>query len=337
MLLKQVLLLNLLVLALLLSGCSDSAGVATLRDYQQRLNRVLELDSAKPQLPAAAALPAKSALQQPLPDLRIDLLDAFATRRCGLDQLIAERNSSLGKVFTASKRLHYELRFLATLELCLTEAWDEPLKSQLSQVYQQKQQTIGIALSNMLQTDDTLRKTWLGSNKALTPGSDNGFTASLGALQQLLELKQAIDREDWYSASRIDPEAALASLYRSDFFPQLQFSLRYANSWFNAVNPQLLSLAPASLCPRGQSEQLTILTTVFRKYFIGEVQAYLAKLNRYQQQSWPLIAELYQDSPLLPVLQQRYQQPATELQQQLLQHVGWYQQLNQLCPVGLTG
>lgn len=55
MLLKQVLLLNLLVLALLLSGCSDSAGVATLRDYQQRLNRVLELDSAKPQLPAAAA------------------------------------------------------------------------------------------------------------------------------------------------------------------------------------------------------------------------------------------------------------------------------------------
>lgn len=333
---KRGLLLSLLC-CLLLSGCGDSQGVATLRDYQQRVNRVLALDSPAPQLTAAPAFIAKSALQQPLPDLRIDLLDAFATRRCGLDQLIAERNSSLGKVFTASKRLNYELRFLATLQQCLTEQWEEPLNSQLQQVYQQKQHSIAIALNNMLQTDDTLRKRWLGSNSTLTPGDNSGFTESLGALQQLVELKQAVARQDWYSASRIDPEQALETLYRFSFLSDLQYSLRYAASWLGSINPALLAIEPASLCPRGQTEQLTILSTVFRKYFIGEVQAYLAELTRYQQQSWPLLAELYQDSALLPVLQQRYQQPATELQQQLLQHVGWYQQLNQLCPVGLTG
>lgn len=330
---------SILVLPLLVavSGCKDTVGTAELKDYQLRLNRVLALNAPAPTPITSPAFPAKSALQQPLPELRIDLLDAFATRSCGLDMLIAERNSSMGKVFTASKRLHYELRFLASLENCLQQRWQEPLQSQLVAIYQQKQQSIGIALDNMLQTDDTLRKRWLAANRGVTAGSATGFTESLGALQQLLDLKQAISRQDWYSASQIDPEQALAILYRSAFFSELQFSLRYANSWFAAVNPELFNIDPASLCPRGQTEQLSILSKVFRKYFIGEVQAYLAELSRYQQQSWPLLLALYQDSAMLPVLTERYATQAEQLQQQLLQHVAWYQQLNQLCPIGLTG
>lgn len=325
------------VLCLPLTGCKDTAGTAELKDYQQRLNRVLALNSPAPSPAASPAFPAKSALQQPLPELRIDLLDAFATRSCGLDMLIAERNSSMGKVFTASKRLNYELRFLASLQNCLQQSWPEPLKGQLTEIYQQKQQSISIALNNMLQTDDTLRKRWLAASQGVIAGTNKGFEESLGALQQLLDLKQAIAQQNWYGASQIDPEQALATLYRSAFLSELQFSLRYANSWFAAVNPALLKIDPASLCPRGQTEQLTILSTVFRKYFIGEVQAYLAELNRYQQQSWPLMLELYQDSQMLPVLTERYATQAEQLQQQLLQHVAWYQQLNQRCPVGLTG
>lgn len=327
----------LLSLVLGLAGCGEGAGNATLKDYQQRLQRVLGLPSPTPVATTTAVFPAKSALQQPLPDLRIDLLDAFATRRCGLDQLIAERNSSLGKVFTASKRLHYELRFLAVLEHCLQQDWDTALKGQLQQFYTQKQQSIGSAWSNMLQTDDTLRKRWLASNRSLTPGDATGFTESLGALQQLLDLQHAIQREDWLTASQIDPEQALATLHRYRFLSDLQFSLRSANQWFASVNPALLAIDPGSLCPRGNNEQLTILGTVFRKYFINEVQAYLAELSRYQQQSWPLIAELYQDSAMLAALTDRYASQAEQLQQQLLQHVAWYQQLNQRCPVGLTG
>jgi hypothetical protein len=335
--LLRVLQLSLLSTLWLISGCSDSEGVATLRDYQQRLNRVLQLESPAPALTPAASFPAKSTLQQPLPDLRLDLMDAFATRRCGLDQLIGERNSSLGKVYGASKRLNYELRFLETLQHCLTQDFEPDLRQQLTAVYQQKQQSIGMAYANMLQNDDTLRKRWLSSQTALRPGNNTGWNESLGALQQLLELKQSIDRQDWYSAARIDPEQALATLYRYHFFSDLQFSLRYTNDWLATVNPLLLAIEPGSLCPRGQTEQLTILSNVFRKYFIGEVQTYLAELSRYHQESWPLIARLYQDSALLAPLTERYQSQAEQLQQRLLQHVGWYQQLNQRCPIGLTG
>lgn len=329
------LLLALSCLSLL--GCKDPAGTAELDDYQQRLARVLALEIPAVKPAAGLAFPAKSALQQPLPELRIDLLDAFATRSCGLDMLIAERNSSMGKVFTASKRLDYEVRFLATLERCLQQDWQEPLKSQLAAVYQEKAQSIDIALNNMLQTDNTLRKRWLAADRGVSSKQTTGFNETLGALQQFVDLKQAIARQDWYSASKIDPEAALQVLHHTEFLSELQFSLRYANSWFATVNPALLAIEPASLCPRGPTEQLTILSTVFRKYFIIEVQAYLAELTRYQQQSWPLILALYEDSLMLPVLTERYHTQAEQLQQQLLQHIGWYQQLNQSCPVGLTG
>jgi len=330
--------LALLVCCLLLNGCSKPAGKAQLHDYQQRLNRVLQLDSDDIKLLPAAPLPGKNTLMAPLPELRLDLLDAFATRQCGLDQLIAERNSSMGRVFSASKRLHYELKVLNVLQHCVAKSWDEPLQSQLATFYQQKQQSIHSAFSNMLLTDDTLRRRWHSSDTMLKPGDNSGFNESLAALQLLLNLQHAIQQQDWSAASSIDPEQALATLYQHDFLSRLQYSLRYSSSWFLAVNPALLSIEPSSLCVRSSNtEQLTILTTVFRKFFIAEVQAYLAELNRYQQQSWPLIAQLYQDTALMPVLEQRYQLQAEQLQQLLLAHVGWYQQLNRSCAVGLTG
>jgi len=328
----------LLLLGLTLGGCSEPPGKAELQDYQQRLNRVLALDTAKVNLVSAAPLPTKNSLAASLPDLRMDLLDAFATRQCGLDQLIAERNSSMGKVLSASKRLHYEVKVLNVMERCLTKTWDAPLQGQLVAFYSEKQQSIATAWRNMLLTDDTLRRRWHSSDTMLAPNDTNGFNESLSALKQLLNLQQAITAQDWATASTIDPEQALATLYQYDFLSRLQFSLRYTSSWFDAVNPALLSIEPASLCARSnQTEQLTILNTVFRKFFIGEIQAYLAELMRYQQQSWPLIAELYQDTAMLPVLEQRFGIQAEQLQRLLLAHVGWYQQLNSQCAIGLTG
>ncbi|WP_445426681.1 DUF3080 family protein [Alishewanella sp. HL-SH06] len=321
----------------LLLGCSKPAGKAELADYQQRLTRVLALDKADISLLPTTPLPAKNSLLVPQPDLRMDLLDAFATRQCGLDQLIAERNSSMGRVFSVSKRLNYEIRLLAVLADCDQQDWPEPLKQQITEVYQQKLAQINSVFLNMLQTDDTLRKRWHNSDSMLAPNDSSGFNESLAALQLLVELKHAINAKDWQRASQMDPERALESLYRYDFLSKLQYSLRYTRSWFVAINPKLQQISPSTLCTNNRNtEQLAILTTVFRKFFIGEIQAYLAQLSRFQQQSWPLLDELYQDTALHPVLTQRYLEQAEQLQRLLLAHVGWYQELNKVCPVSLT-
>tara|TARA_R110002126_G_scaffold15185_6_gene62490 strand:- start:1154 stop:2152 length:999 start_codon:yes stop_codon:yes gene_type:complete len=329
--------LLLMVVLASLAGCSKPDSKATLTDYQQRLSRVLELDSVKVQTEPVATLPRLSELKQPLPDIRLDLRDAWASRECGLDQLIGERNSSLGRVFQPSTQLNYELRLLAQLDNCLQQQLSPALQQQISIWLNKKQQSVALALTNMLLADDTLRQQWHSTSHGLAAGDNSGFVTSSGALNNLVSLAEQIKKQQWQQAAKVDIEQSLATLYQSDFLAQLQTSLRFSAAWFNQVNPQLLAIAPDSLCPNGRStEQLKILTTVFRKFFIGQLQAHLAELNRYHNDIWPLLQQLYQHTSLYPALQQRYQQPAVQLQQQLMLQVKWWQQLNQECPVALT-
>lgn len=320
-----------------LTGCSKPDSKATLTDYQSRLTRVLALDNVKVEVIAVPALARPSELRQPLPDIRLDLRDAWASRQCGLDQLIGERNSGLGRVFQPSMQLNYELRLLARLQQCQRQDISPALRQQISDWQSDKQQSIVVALSNMLLTDETLRRQWQGSTQQLISGDSSGFVPGSSALNKLIELTTLIDQQQWQQAAALDIEQSLADLHQHDFLAKLQHSLRYSAAWFSQLNPQLLAIAPASLCPQGRNtEQLSILTTVFRKFFIGQVQAHLAELSRFYNESWPLITTLYQDTPIYPALQQRYQQPAEQLQQQLLLHVQWWQQLNKACPVKLT-
>ena len=156
------------LLALSLIACSQDSGDKLFDNYQQRLARVLNTDIAQQPVPAYAALAEPRDLKQSLPDLRLDLTDTLATRHCGLDTLIGERNSSLGRVYSASKQLSYELRFLNQLQHCLAQSWDDTaLLAQLQQVYQHKQNSVHVAFNNMLLTDDTLRKELLGARSSL--------------------------------------------------------------------------------------------------------------------------------------------------------------------------
>lgn len=326
-----------MVLLASLGGCSKPDSEATLTDYQQRLSRVLELETVKVQVVPVAVLPRPSELRQPLPDIRVNLRDAWASRECSLDQLIGERNSGLGRVYQPSKQLNYELRLLSRLQQCQQQNISPALQQQISHWQDEKQQSIAIALSNMLLADDTLRRQWQSVSQQLVTGEGNGFVPTSSALNNLAELTRLISQQQWQQAAALDIEQSLGAIYQYDFLAKLQNSLRYSAAWFSQLNPQLLAIAPASLCPRGQStEQLSILTTVFRKFFIGKVQAHLAELSRFYNESWPIIAMLYQDTAIYPALQQRYQQPAEQLRLQLMQHVTWWQQLNTACPVNLT-
>jgi len=328
----------LLPLLLSLNACSDYNGDKALQNYQQRLERVLQTEIAPVDLPAAAALPAERDLKQPLPDLRLDLTDAYATRQCDLDTLIGERNSSLGKVYSPSKQLSYELRFLSQLDLCLQKSWDDTgLYHELQQVYQQKQHSIALAFDNMLLTDDTLRKELIGVRSSLTLQNAPGFSETWQALTELTLLQQFIAQQNWQAASKVDIEQQLQILYQYNFLARLQYSLRLSSHQLSQLNSLTQTVNNSALCPQRRStEQLQILANVFQKYFVGEVQLYSSELNRYQQQLWPLLQQLYQHTALAQPLQQRFAQTFETMRSELSQHVNWWQQLNSHCPLELT-
>lgn len=329
-------LLPLLLMSLV--ACTDYNGDKALQNYQQRLERVLDISQKNSTLPNAASLAAQRDLKQPLPDIRLDLTDAYATRRCSLDTLIGERNSSLGKVYSASKQLSYELRFLNQLQRCLEQSWDDTtLLSQLQQVYQQKQRSIDIAFNNMLLTDDTLRKELLGVRKALPLQAAPGFSETWQALTELNQLRQFIAQQNWHSASQIDIEQQLQLLYRYNFIGRLQYSLRTASHQLAQLNQLTETKAASALCPQQRdSEQLHILANVFSKYFVGEIQLYTSELSRYQQQLWPLLQKLYQDTELNTPLTLRFEYTFGEMRTELSRHVKWWQALNNQCPLKLT-
>lgn len=328
----------LLMLVFSLTACTDYHGDKALQNYQQRLERVLDTSQPNTTLPDAAVLTAQRDLKQPLPDIRLDLTDAYATRRCSLDTLIGERNSSLGIVYSASKQLSYELRFLNQLQQCLTKSWDNPtLLSQLQQVYQQKQLSIDIAFNNMLLTDDTLRKELLGIRKALPLKAAPGFSETWQALTELNQLQQFIAEQNWQAASQIDIEQQLQVLYRYNFIGRLQYSFRTASHQLAQLNLLAETTAPSALCPQQRdTEQLQILANVFSKYFVSEVQLYTSELSRYQQQLWPLLHQLYQHTELNAALTLRFEKTYLNMRTELSSHVKWWQALNSQCPVKLT-
>jgi hypothetical protein len=328
----------LLPLLLSLSACSEYNGDKVFSNYQQRLERVLDTAASDSAMPPAASLIAERDLKQPLPDIRLDLTDAYATRHCNLDTLIGERNSSLGKVYSASKQLSYELRFLRQLQLCLQQSWDNTaLQQQLHQVYQQKQTSIALAFNNMLLTDDTLRKELLGQPKSLPLRDVAGFSETWQALTELTLLQQFIAEQNWQAASMVQIEQQLQRLYQFNFVGRLQYSLRVSSHQLQQLNALLQQHNSNTLCPDGRNtEQLQILANVFHKYFAPQVQQYTADLSRYQQQLWPLLAQLYQHTPLNEALTQRFDSTHNSMRAGLTQHISWWQSVNRQCPLQLT-
>ena len=74
-----------------------------------------DLDSALMDFPA---LPERRERMLPTTDIREGMLDVWDFQQCGMMNLIADRNSTLGKVRLPSQKMIYELRFMASLQPC---------------------------------------------------------------------------------------------------------------------------------------------------------------------------------------------------------------------------
>lgn len=105
--------LTLLFCSFLLAGCGPANdGLALQRDYLERLQRSLDapdVSSFDNRSISQYRMPARRERFSDIPELRIGLLDlVIDARRCPrLQQLISQRNSSLGKQLMPSQRLGY--------------------------------------------------------------------------------------------------------------------------------------------------------------------------------------------------------------------------------------
>jgi hypothetical protein len=325
--------LGLLLICLWFIGCTPNSDTA-LADYRDRLERTLKLE-----------LPAPTALKAPMPelsdspaipisDIRLDLLDMLALDSCGLQpnqpslgHLIAERNSSLGKVMAYSSQLQYEMKLLRALTACLKDK-NVPidLRATLANIFAQKQQQLPARLLNFLLRDPQLRQQIYGSQRPLDLTSGQG-AETLIALQNLLQLKQKLLDHNYQEASVIDINQQLAVLYQGQVLADLQHSLRSNLTQLQTLNQQLKLWNPA-WC---KAETQTILQQVLAQVFIAQVQRQFAHQDGIAQQLIPTLIALYADTVFSREIESRFYQPWQQLHSELKIHIGWWQQLQSTC------
>lgn len=315
------------------TGCSRPDADQLLSDYQQRLDRVLNLEPTELTLDPLPALPAIRELQHPIAESQLNLLDLVALRHCNLQQLVAERNNSLGKVMSPANLLGYELQLIQALQPCLHHpALSAKLQSDLQKIYQQKQQQLPWVLENFLTIDLTLRKQLTGQQRQLIAGASHAVAEPLTALKNLNNLKMQVlaSHEGQYhkfTANYINQQ--LGVLYQGNFVADWQYSLRRSNAWLSRINLQLSKVDLTVLCR--QSDKTTVLQNMMTQIFATKVQSYLAELDSLSYQLLPEFEQLYHGTALHSSVHTRMAQPAMQLRHLLKQHVSWYQQLQQQC------
>lgn len=326
-------LLSLIAVVFVLSGCSDPAQ-SLMDDYAKRLGRTLALELQDPAPLDLQPLPSITATRADIAETSITLVELVASRACGLDVLLGERNSSLGKVMPPSQRLKYELAFLKQVQPCLTHPDIAPdLQQKLTAIASDKTRQIDKHWQNFLQQDDTLRQQLHPYRSLSEPNSVAGVAETMQALHSLLTLQKSIVEQNWQQASSINPEQALEALYKANTLSQLQQSLRFSQNWLQSVNQQLEQLDLKVVCPAGKhSDKAEILNTILLQYFIGKVQVYFAQTDGAYQQLYPLLRQLYQGTALTQPISQRFEVPNTELKAELKRHVIWWKALQQQCP-----
>lgn len=149
------------VMTCLLISCSDDHLANDLNDYGAKLQRVLDQTLPEGSEVNRPLLPTKRDLQHKLTPLNIDLLDFFELGRCELQQVIAQRNSSLGKFAADSTLLAQDVRFIQLTSDCLTQLdQDSELTSTLEAAVEQKQQELDQRLWNALFAGPEYREFW---------------------------------------------------------------------------------------------------------------------------------------------------------------------------------
>lgn len=133
--------------------------------YLERIANVQNKPSQPPVMAEPFPLPAKRDLTLPIESVTIGLLDSYELRKCGLFNLIAEKNSLLGKVQDQFREFDFQHALVRGLNQCLNEDDNANQADLLSpQLTQQLRDILRIKLkqqplytANLLFASDTMR------------------------------------------------------------------------------------------------------------------------------------------------------------------------------------
>lgn len=323
-----------LAAALLLVACNNNTTTLA-DDYLSRVARVLDVPNPNLPVMAAPAFPRQGELVMPLESVRIDVLDAWSLRSCGLLPFVGERNSILGQVMPASVALDYELRLLKQLSSCLAN--EEVDSTLIASIIEEKSKQVPVRLWNATIAAPEFRQFWRLAQSPVEV--DEGLPTEV--LSKVLS--------DWQRlAEAPSPDTLSLAVFEQN--NQQLYQMNRGMSWLRSTlaanaalqngNRMLQQATEKPMCPRGTIPAARNAQNVMVKYYVGNLQPHFAQLNRFGE---VLVSQVQAVNELLTVNNPEFEQffdLVTETHRDFhslnQQHVALWQQLMNSCDLAVT-
>ncbi len=315
-----------------LAGC-DNSNPSLESDFSTYLTRIANVQQAErlsnPQM-LSQTLPDKRNIELTITPRTLGLLDSYELRKCQLFQLIAQRNSSLGRVQDEFRGFDYEIQLLNGIEHCLQiNSLSESVSTQLKTIAELKGEDLHKHWYNLLYTSVAMRAqltshSWLANNIELSELTQ--------ALKTFTTVHQRLVLEQSLPDTTITPYQEV--LEKQRILGSLKFSLDNATRWLKTTTRQLQDNDSAILCgPNQDRTRLHYLQNVFNRYYIQQIQPALTRIDSVylQLEEFLIIFESNDNMKSHFTVQDSHQQ----FRDALALHVHYWQQLFQRCSVSV--
>lgn len=296
-------------------------------DYLDRIANVQQQKALALPDNTVVELPAIRQLTMEIEPITLGLIDSYELRKCGLFNAIAEKNSVLGKVQDQFRDFEFQLTLLHGLQNCLNAPEiSEELKQTLDGIYHQKITQLPAYSANLIFTSQAMRKQ-LGANQWVSPRLVTLDSEIIHAYQHL---QSAVNQHSGENQA-VPIHKYQEILEKNNTVGRLWYSFVNASQKLNTINQQLALYNETIVCQPGRdSTKFKYLHNVFNHSFVGNIQAYLARLDAHYFALLPYLSMLENVHP-------NYQYPIVsahkEFRQATLRHVDYWQQLFKRCGV----
>ncbi|MEZ8630387.1 DUF3080 domain-containing protein [Vibrio lentus] len=313
----------LLCLTMVLTGCFDDSPQNFFDDYQTKIANVQDADEIQEDW-ELESLPRKRELFIEVPSLSIGLIDSYQLRQCGLFNLIAERNSVLGKVADEFRNYDYQVALLEGVGHCLSNNELEPeIVELLREIEQQKLAQFPLHQWNLIYASEAMQSQMRGSQ---------WLRADIGD-----QVRQTSDALEHINLALNTPLVSgkttevQEGLEKSSTLGDLYYSLSRASAELDTITQQLTTFDANIICGKQRdTTKFRYLNNVFEQQYIDKVQPYMAQLDGYYQQLAPQLA-MFDAQPELHSYYFPIKDAHQAFRSSTRRHVDYWQQLFKRC------
>ena len=262
-LLKQTLILPILFA---IAGCQESNPFsAEVADYQKRISNIIQVPyneiSVQP-----SRFPQKRDLVIPLKPISIDWQDFFSVNQCAdLQQLIAHRNSQLGKNMEAATRLLYEKKLLLQLTSCIKKL--NTASNKVKTALETKQQQFKPTVWNNTWASNYWQKILSNSmnHRAVDKQSINNLVTQVSQLRETLLKQDVIEKQHWFA--RFQTMENSVGVIGSIVF-EMEYHIKVIGETSLMLSKELNAICPNN----SKSKQFKYLNNVLNKFYLQSIQ-----------------------------------------------------------------